>query len=515
MKNDLTMQESLHLYDMVVAQGSKATMRELCLTDLFFLLVVVCRRKDMINEWVYARVREVEAERDGYIDIWSREHWKSSTVTFGMTVQDILRDPDITASIFSHTRPIAKAFLAQVKREFELNELLKDLFPDILYKEPWKEAVRWSLDDGIIVKRNSNPKESTLEAWGLVDGAPTSKHYKLMVYDDVVTKDSVSTPEQIQKTTESWAMSLNLGSGEECKRRYVGTRYHQSDTYATIMDRKAATPRIHPATDDGTFDGKPVVWSKETFDKKVQEMGRAVASSQLLCNPLADDAMGFMRDWMQWYDVIKNPSKMRYYLLVDPASEKKKTSDYTVMVVVGLGEDGNYYLVDAIRDRLNLTERAKRVFQFVKKWHPAKVGYEKYGMQSDIEHLRYVQEQEGYRFTIKELGGSMPKADRIRRLVPVFENSRFWFPRKLLYTTYDGKLHDFVDEFINDEFTTFPVSKHDDMLDAIARVLDGDLDADFPKQEMSTLGISRVAYDPLVGNMGAGEEEYDPLAVHV
>jgi hypothetical protein len=81
----------------------------------------------------------------------------------------------------------------------------------------------WSEDKGITVKRKSNPKESTIEAHGLVGGQPTSKHFSLLVYDDVVTLESVTSPEMIQKTTDAWAISLNLGA-HGGKRRYIGTR---------------------------------------------------------------------------------------------------------------------------------------------------------------------------------------------------------------------------------------------------------------------------------------------------
>ena len=76
--------------------------------------------------------------------------------------------------IFSHTRPIAKGFLRQIKRELEGNNVLKALFQDILHADPQHQSPKWSEDDGIIVKRKTNPKEATVEAWGLVDGQPTS-----------------------------------------------------------------------------------------------------------------------------------------------------------------------------------------------------------------------------------------------------------------------------------------------------------------------------------------------------
>ena len=79
-------------------------------------------------------------------------------------------------------------------RELESTEKLKALFPDLLWANPQKQAPKWSEDDGIIVKRKGNPKESTVEAWGLVDGQPTSKHYGTRIYNDVVTRESVYTP---------------------------------------------------------------------------------------------------------------------------------------------------------------------------------------------------------------------------------------------------------------------------------------------------------------------------------
>jgi phage terminase large subunit-like protein len=80
--------------------------------------------------------------------------------------------------------------------------------------------------------------------------------------------------------------------------------------------------------------------------------------------------------------------EMRRYICVDPASSKKKGSDYPVMVVVGLGADQNYYLLDAVRDRLNLTERCAALFRLHRKWWPERVGFERYGMLSDIEYVR-------------------------------------------------------------------------------------------------------------------------------
>lgn len=722
-------------------------MRRLCREDLFFLLAVALKRGDTNRDWLFDRIREVEARPDGHLDAWAREHYKSTIITYALTIRDILIDPNVTIGIFSHTRPIAKKFLSQIKDELEKNNFLKGLYPDILYAAPHKEADSWSLDNGITVKRSANPKEKTIEAWGLVDGQPIGAHFSLLVYDDVVTRESVTTPEQIEKTNEALALSFNLGA-HGGKRRFIGTRYHFADTYRMVEERAIAIPRIYAATEDGTPEGKPVFLTAESLAEKRMSMGpyvfachgagtlvtmadfsqrsiehvrvgdqvigwefgeggkrahlvrttvratseriadrvestledgtklvhtpdhkwwtgrapradrkhytplgygkaeqqgvcrafypddqggqtleelRAAAylagffdadgtvlgkrgaaafcqdikvnahiclkieaaldllklpwtlsvsrgsagmycltggrrtlvrflyltrgllakagrieesilsrssrhfgkgervglagqkpiepgrvytlqtdtgnyiaggfcskNCQMLQNPVADNAQGFKEDWLRYYEVSP-PKILNKYLLCDPAGGKKKENDYTVMTVWGLAEDGNYYLVDGLRDRLNLTERAAALFRLQKKHLRGfqKCGYEKYGMQADIEHIKDKMEREQYRFNIQEVGGQMPKVDRIRRLVPLFECGRVYLPRRLLFTDVEGKCRDFIQEFLRDEYTAFPVAIHDDMLDNMARIADPELSAQFPTAVAQVASVTK------------------------
>jgi hypothetical protein len=298
--------------------------RELAKKDLFFLLTVVLGRSDVNRDWVFERCREVQAAPNGRLDLWAREHFKSSIITFGLTIQDILNDPEITVGIFSYSRPIAKAFLRQIRTEFETNEILRSLFPDILWTNPHRDAPKWSEDDGIIVRRRGNPKESTVEAWGLVDSAPVSKHFKLMVYDDVVTGESVSTPEMIAKVTTAWERSLAL-STEGGAVRYIGTRWHSADTYRTILERKAAIERRHPATVDGAAGGEPVLFSRERLAETRRNMGPYSFASQFLLDPAAERDQAFHDDWLRYFDPDEGETDgMRKYLLVDRRAAKKR-----------------------------------------------------------------------------------------------------------------------------------------------------------------------------------------------
>ncbi len=694
-------------------------------------------RADIEREWLFERCREVEADPDGHLDLWAREHGKSSIITFGLTIRDILASHgdqrivprELTVGIFSHNRPTAKGFLRQIKTEFERNSFLTGLFPDVFWPNPRRDAPKWSEDDGIVLRRTTNPKEATVEAWGLVDGMPTGKHFGLLVYDDVVTEKSVTTPDMIAKTTNAWELSQNLGS-EGGKVRYIGTRYHfclspdteitmsdwtqrricdvnvgdevvgwelrggkrwivrtkvkstgkyenqpvfiyqladgrqvtctdahkwwkgphgsgeeykqigleyhrlkslrrlmvpasedqsklagylaglydadgtfrknthhpsgvvvytqsdhhegrmieaikealrgkqfefaehwtmstnekwrdrvniavnggwreryrflrevspnkrgpiveslygqlvtekidiqsrepgfsdvhwietetgnyiadgycskNSDTYGAMIRRESVIPRIHPATKDGTVDGEPVLLTKEALAKKRRDQGPYTFASQQLLNPVADAAQGFKREWLMHYGSCKADS-MNRYVLVDPASGKKKENDYTSLWVIGLADDRNYYVLDMVRDRLNLTERAALVINKHREWMPKMVGYEKYGMQADIEHIQSEMENLQYRFPIQELAGTLGNLDRVRRLIPVFEQKRLYLPRTLHYTDYEKRVADMVHVFIEEEYVPFPVGIHADMLDSLSRILDDDMNANFPR----------------------------------
>lgn len=224
-----TIETSIAYYAEVLgAEGSHdewlERQRVLCQGDLFYLMVHALNRPDVAHPWLFDRCREVQKEPNGCLDLWAREHGKSSIITFGLTIQDILNDPEDTICIFSHTKGNAKKFLRQIKNEFEMNKKLQEIFPDILYSQPDRESSLWSEDAGLVVKRKGNPKEPTLKCSGLVDGQPTGDHFGKRVYDDAVTMESVTTPDQIAKTNEGWEMSISLGTQKGVE-RYIGTRY--------------------------------------------------------------------------------------------------------------------------------------------------------------------------------------------------------------------------------------------------------------------------------------------------
>lgn len=446
-------------------------MRELCRTDLYFLLRYALGRTDIEKPWVFERCKQVQESPNGHIDIWSREHYKSTIVTFGKTIQDILASHgdnpsphwggrEVTVGIFSFNRPAAKKFLRQIKTEFEDNKELQALFPDILWANPKSEAPKWSEDDGLVVKRKSNPREATIEASGLVDGQPTGMHYVLRVYDDVVTLESARSAEMIKKTTQAWGLSLSLGSDGGYE-RYIGTFYADGDTYSDIIERGAATPRIFPATDDGTSSGKPVLFSQAYLDEK-KKAGIYDFSCQYLCDPIPDDNAYFSKDDFLWYD--EPPERLSIYGASDYAVTEGG-GDFTEHGVAGVDNDDNLYILDWWSGQTKADAWIEKQLNLVKRWKPLLWANESGPIRRAVEPFltKRIRERRDY-IRLIWLPTIGDKAARARSFQARAASGKVYLPKN----------KDWATDLYN-QLLRFPKGKYDDKVDVCAifgRILD-------------------------------------------
>ena len=215
----------------------------------------------------------------------------------------------------------------------------------------------------------------------------------------------------------------------------------------------------------------------------------------------------FKETWVKHYTKELTGKGMNVYIMVDPAgkptlAEREKKSDYTAMVVIGLANDKNYYVLDIIRDRLNPTQRIDKLIELHKKWSassgkPPVVGYESYGIQGDLHYLEKAQDELNYRFRVIALGGMKSKEERIRRLIPIMENHWLYLPKFLQYKSVNGTTTELIGDFLNNELLVFPYSKHDDVLDAMSRIMDENMRATFPaiKQNVTSDYEPKSAWD--------------------
>lgn len=245
--------------------------------------------------------------------------------------------------------------------------------------------------------------------------------------------------------------------------------------------------------------------TRQVLDDLNTDLGEYNFAGQIMQEPVPSGGGAFKQSWVQYYAPgACKPKEMNIVILVDPAGgddlnkKKRKLSDWTAMMVVGLAPDGNRYLLDIVRDRLNPTDRVNTLFMLHRKWlglsgKSAKVGYEKYGMMSDTHYIEQKKQTDAYNFPLIILGGNMSKEERIKQLVPDMQNGHWFFPQNLIYVDGEGRRFDLVSELVNSEMPNFPRARFDDMLDALSRVYEPELSLVFPKPKIGMVAKARLS----------------------
>lgn len=478
--------------------------------------------------FLFERCREIQRNPDGYLDIYARDHYKTTMITYALTIQEILKNPEITICIYSYNISTAQKMMVQIRSALQ-NHTLVTCFPDILFSNvnvsSWKDSMgnshrmEWA-NEGFTVKRVGNPKEHTVECSGLVTGQKTGGHYNLLIYDDTVTPESVSTRAQIEKTTQMFEMSLNTGSTANMRIRMIGTRYALGDTYEHILKNGTVKLRRFPCVDEN---GNSVLYSDKILKWKLSRMHGSVVATQMYCDPQANSAFNFLMDWIP--ERINSKSidldKWNWYIIVDPAQKISDDADYTIMWCVGVsgkGDDKTFLWADLIRDKLSLEGKQKALFDMVARFTNSRkrptVFYERVSMQSDIQHYQYVMNQTGYIFDILEASGK-PKLNygmtasgnnlkfkdlRISALQPSLKQGRHRFVDSAVHTNWKGDNEDMLASFFEEEYKNYPFAEHDDGLDAMCRCVDLDV------------GVQMVGLDLFMRQKK--KEEIDPLDYH-
>jgi hypothetical protein len=200
--------------------------RHLFLNDLWALVYFGLRVPVAYHKfWIQACWEVQDGPRTNTLDIWAREHGKSTIITVADSIHRLLRDPNERIALFSYSKPAAQRFVRQIKWILEDSAILKACFPDIFYENPAKESPKWSEEVGLVIKRSTAAAEPSISGHGLLEGMPTGSHFSRRLYDDIEVHDFVNNPDVITKLKESFDMSQNLGTVDGTH-GVTGTPYH-------------------------------------------------------------------------------------------------------------------------------------------------------------------------------------------------------------------------------------------------------------------------------------------------
>lgn len=448
-----------------------------CISDLWFILYFVMRIPTANHPFVVKACKDVQfGPPNRTIDLWAREHFKSSIITIAESIHKILRDPEKRIGIFSYSRPAAISFLRAIKFTLESSALLKGCFPDVLYVNPHTEAFKWSESDGIYVRRKSGAKEATVEAYGLLEGMPVGKHYTDRVYDDVETPDMTYTPEITQKLKDMFDMSQNLGTLDGVH-RVVGTPYSHEGLLMYLADKKDAsneslyTLRKKPATDDGTPNGQPLLLPESRMVEL--RTNKSQFYSQQLVDPTPQGTQQMRYEHIKGVWAGDVPPDLYKFMTVDPAGQRKdRVGDSWAILVCGvepcMNDNGasDLYILDIVCEPLTEVEAIDTVVKmYSRNGRILKIGVEKTGQTTTEIHVANALRAKGKIVSIEN--------GTLEILRPAGRSKESRIVENLNWPLDNGKIHilnsipNAYKERLRIEMQRFPFW-HDDLIDALS-----------------------------------------------
>lgn len=393
-----------------------------------------------------------------------RGHLKSSLITVGYALWKIAQNPEVRILISNATYSMATNFLYQIKNVLQRNDKFKELFGDFA-----QEADSWRENQIIISKQGWRAKEPTITVYG-VGGSLTGQHYDVILLDDVVNRDTITSKDQIDKTINFYKDCLDvLEPGGELIA--IGTRWHQSDLYGWILDPdngiiQSFATYIKTAYEGDWGTGRiifPEKFNWKHLEQLKREEGPTHFSAQYMNDPVPEENATFKKSMIQYYheDDLRG-LHVNNFITVDPAISEAKESDYNALVTVSVTEDNRWYIREIVREKFTPSQLMDEIFYLYEKYRPLEIGIELIAFQKALQYIMDDEMKKRNKFLPrKELkpDRNEPKELRIKGLEPRYA------ARTIYHLRPDGRNN--VD-YLEDELLRFPKGKHDDIIDALA-----------------------------------------------
>lgn len=447
----------------------------------YFLAVHILKQSWMDTDYCYRLCCDVDKNK-WTSNLWviAREHLKSTVITALSTLREILENPNLTYCILSFKPDTASEFLSiitnWVSSEGEGGKFVRSLYSDILWEHPSKgyeyledgtrKTYTWNMSE-ITVKRTIECKEPTIGIAGIEGGSITGMHYSRLIFDDAETSDSVKTPENIERVTQTITNLFNAGQTENFKFVMVGTFYTREDTYIKLMKSNIVKNAVvQPCW--SVQDEEGIYYSKKTLLEKKERMTPQVWATQMECDPSMSSSNTFDPKWIKYWELNSGWDNMLTYTIVDPAGTPTNKSDYTAIVTFSINFDSRIFIRDIIRDKLDLDAKFLNLSYVYRTFRPQRILYEKVGMQADYEYIKKCMDEKKIYFPLETYATTKNKIQKISNMIPHIRGGLVVFPKECWHRNWQGQIEDMCESTIMNELLAFPSGLHDDAIDCIA-----------------------------------------------
>ncbi len=434
--------------------------------------------------------------KDNQLVLLPRDHQKSAMIAYRVAWW-ITKFPETTILYVSATADLAEKQL----------KAIKDIFTSDAYQFYWPEMVnknenareRWAVDEIAVdhpKRKAEGVRDASIKACGLTANM-TGLHCNVAVMDDVVVPSNAYTEtgrEQVRATYSQLSSIQTTGA----KEWVVGTRYHPKDLYSDLMEMtesyfddeldEEVEKTVYEVFEREVETNGEFLWPKQrrkdgkTFGFDDRELARKKAKylditqffAQYYNNPNAVETQYMQKANFQWFDRDKldNVSGVWYlgermlnvYASIDFAFTISVTADYTAIVVVGVDDENNLYVLDIDRFKTNkISVMYDKVAATYKKWRFKKIRAEVVAAQRlIITQFKEFMRSQDIIFTIEEYNPprNMKKEERISAILePRYTNKMIWHYK-------GGNCQTLEEELLMSN------PEHDDIKDALASVVE-------------------------------------------
>lgn len=441
------------------------------------------------KRYIYNHLADITEGRSERLMIFMPpRHGKSETVTVRYTAWRLLCDPSLNVIIGSYNQRLADSFSRKVRRIFcELSPAPKD---GAFSKDRIRTASEWETPAGGVVRSVGVGAGIAGFGAGLIvidDPVRNRSDAESVVYrrrvwewfnDDIYTRmepDAALILVQTRWHQDDLAGRLlrEMADGGDkwnvvclpalCEGESIKDKGESEERGAANLDSSLGSLSLTPHPLSSTRDPigrRPgaALWPKRYPVKALLRYKRKLGSYSFSAlyqqSPSPAEGGTFKRAWFEKI-IDEAPPNLRWKRGYDLAVSTKTTADFTASFRCAFDKQGNLYIADGFRDRIEYPEQRRMIGEFMKSEKMTEHG---------IERAAHAQA------CVQDLRRDLTLRRYPMRLVPV-NADKLTRALSWLNLAEEGKLFlvrgPWIDEFV-DEIARFPRGRHDDQIDAVS-----------------------------------------------
>lgn len=461
-----------------------------------------------------------------------RSTFKTTIQTIGQTIRDVVRNPELRILIVAGTATNAERFMMEIRKHFEMNDMLRWLFPECIHSN--FNSARWNNQE-LELPRKSPWKEPTIDAIG-AGGMIESRHYDIIRVDDPTGEAEFKSPAKMKGRIE-WMDGLeSLLITPNHLIDMAATHWGQVDVPNAFMKAFGGMDKETPlgprATKKGLVakywlpdieDGKSVFPEVIPMDFLIRMKQRNPIRyyAQYANRPTRDGPSTF-KGYIRYFKIMSegpfrghiqrldkngdflgdpiDPFDLTRIAVFDPAVSETTKASRNAMFIVAKGTAPDRFVLDGRVGHYPPDESVSNIFELDAKWNPEfwsieGVAYQKalkYWINERAEHEKLPD------IAIVEYKpeSSVVKDERIKGMQPAFRAGFWWIN---------------VDQLeLQEELENWPTSEFRDGMDALAQTNEYWGDA----EDVVSLSAKRKQEKEFVRNVVGGnvrddEEEWN------